>query len=306
MSELGAEEVALSSTRPSSVRLTAGGAVIAALLNVFWGTNPAALKLAMQDLPPIGATGLRFVVAAVGTVLWGLMTRTRMWPRAGEAKWLLLVIGSFLAQIVTFTLGVHYGTAAHSIVVLYTYPFMVVPLAHFLLDEKATPGRIAGLVIAFTGIVLLFVSQSGRWTGTLLLGDLLQLLSALLLAIEIVLVKLAVVRVEPTRLVVWQMLATAVCLTAYSLLAEQLWGVQASALCWGAVIYQGIFIGAIGFIVWTWQMQKFSASVLAIFGFLSPPTGVIISGLVLHEPVTAGLLGSAGLVALGVVVSSVW
>ncbi len=100
-----------------------------------------------------------------------------------------------------------------------------------------------------------------------------QLVSAGLLAIEIVLVKQAVARVEPTRMVVWQMLATGVCFVTYSLVAEHLWGVQASPLCWGAAIYQGIFIGAIGFIVWTWQMQRFSASVLAIFGFLSPADG---------------------------------
>ncbi len=96
MSELAAEEMALSSVRPTSVRLTLGGAAIAALLNIVWGTNPAALKLAMQGLPPMGATGVRFCVAAVGTVVWCVVARTRMRPRAGEARWLALVIGSFI------------------------------------------------------------------------------------------------------------------------------------------------------------------------------------------------------------------
>jgi len=91
----------------------------------------------------------------------------------------------------------------------------------------------------------------------------------------------------------------------YSFGAERLADAQGSPASWAAIIYQGVVIGAICFTVWMWQIRRYSASVLAIFGFIAPPAGVIISGVVLHETLTPLLLISAGLVAAGILVSNV-
>ncbi len=305
MSELLAEETVVEAIRPTSARLTAGGAVIAAVTNLVWGTNPAALKIALRSLPPLGCSGVRFGIAALGVVLWAVLTRVPLRPRAGEGRWLAINSALFVAQIATFTLGVYFGTAAHSIVVLYVYPFLVVALAHFLLpDERISAGRIAGLATAFSGIVLLFGSGFGHGSGRLLLGDLIQLLSAMILACQIVFLKHALARIEPTRVVFWQMLSVSVVFLLYSVGAEHLLRVQGTPESWAAVIYQGVVIGAVGFTVWMWQMRRHSASVLAIFGFISPPAGVVMSGLVLHEELTPLLLVSAGLVAAGIVAAN--
>jgi len=305
MSELLAEETAIGPVGPTSVRLTTAGAVIAVALNLVWGTNAAALKIALWGLPPIGASGLRFSIAALGVLLWCLLTRTTVRPRRGEARWLAVNSALFLAQIATFTLGVHFSTAAHAIVILYLYPFLVVALAHFFLpDERISLARIGGLAVAFSGIALLFAGEFGRWHGAALRGDLIELSSAVLLAVQIVFLKHAVARVTPTRVVFWQMFALSVVFLAYSFGLEGLSHVHAGPASWAAVLYQGVFIGAIGFTVWMWQMRRFSASVLSIFGFIAPPTGVLASWLVLHEPITPLLLVSAGLVAAGIVVAN--
>jgi drug/metabolite transporter (DMT)-like permease len=307
VSELLAEETVIESIGPTSVKLTAGATVVAAVTNLIWGTNPAALKIALRSLPPIGSAGLRFGIAAVGVVLWCWLTKVKLRPQPGEGRWLAINSAMFVAQIATFTLGVYFGTAAHSIVVLYIYPFLVVALAHFFLPgERISTGRVAGLAVAFSGILLLFGSQFGHWTGTLLLGDLIQLLSGLILASQIVFLKHALVRIEPSRVVLWQMLTAGTVFLAYSFGIEHLAHAQGTAASWGAIIYQGVVIGAICFTVWMWQIRRYSASALSIFGFIAPPAGVIMSGVVLHEPLTALLLVSAGLVAGGIVVSNLW
>jgi drug/metabolite transporter (DMT)-like permease len=307
VSELLAEEGVIETIQPRSVRLTAGATVVAAITNLIWGTNPGALKIALRSLPPIGSAGLRFGIAAVGVILWCLVTKVKLRPQPGEGRWLAINSAMFVAQIATFTFGVYLGTAAHSIVVLYIYPFLVVALAHFFIPgERISTGRVAGLSTAFSGIVLLFGSQFGHWTGTLLLGDLIQLLSGFILAAQIVFLKHALARIEPSRVVLWQMLIAAVVFLGYSFAAEHLAHAQGTAASWGAIIYQGVVIGAICFTVWMWQIRRYSASALSIFGFIAPPAGVIVSGVVLHETLTPLLLASAGLVAAGIVVSNLW
>ncbi len=309
MSEIAAEDAAVRAGRPqiASARLTARAVMLAILIAAIWGTNPTALKFALRGLPPIGAAGLRFAIATLGVYLWCRVTGAKVLPKRGEGLWLAAVGGFFIVQISTFTLGVYWGTASHSVVLLHTYPFFVVALAHFLIPgDRATPGRVAGLVAAFTGVVALFAGEWGRWEGTRLQGDLIQLFSAFLLGAQIVFLKHAVARIDPTRVVIWEMIIGTAAFLAYGFAFENLAGARPEAESIVAVIYQGIMIGAFCFTVWTWLLRKHAASLIAIFGFISPLIGVFASIVLLGEPLTAGLVVGASLVAVGIIVANLW
>ena len=93
---------------------------------------------------------------------------------------------------------------------------------------------------------------------------------------------------------------------AYGFVFEGLAGVEPGAASTVAVLYQGLVIGTLCFTVWTWLLRKHAASRLAIFGFIAPLVGVGVSAAVLGEPVTAGLMVSAALVASGIVAANLW
>jgi drug/metabolite transporter (DMT)-like permease len=308
MSELLVEE-SVGTRRPEleAARLAGPAVVLAVLTSALWGTNPTALKIALRGFPPIGSAGLRFAIAAVGVWWWCRLTGVRSRPQRGEGWWLGATGALFLAQIATFTLGVHWGTASHSIVLLHTYPFFVVAMAHFLIPgERTSAGRAAGLVAAFSGIVALFAGEWGKWEGTQLLGDGVQLVSAFLLGAQVVFVKHALARIDPSRLVLWEMAAGGAAFLAYSLVFEGLAGARPGGASVAAVLYQGVVIGTLCFTVWTWLLRRHAASRMAIFGFVSPLVGVLASVLALGEPLTVGLLVSAGLVAVGIVMANLW
>ena len=227
------------------------------------------------------------------------------WPRKGEWPWLAATGVLFVAQIATFTLGVHWGTASHSIVLLHAYPFFVVALAHFLIPgERTSWGHVAGLVAAFAGIVALFAGGWGAWQGTQLLGDSVQLLSAFLLGVQVVFLKHAVARIHSNRLVLWQMVIGAAVFLLYSLAVEDLAGYRPGVISMLATLYQGVIIGTLCFTVWTWLLRHHAASRLAIFGFVAPVVGVAVSVVALGEPLTVGLLASTSLVAVGIVLAN--
>lgn len=295
-------------------RITARAVLLSVMITVFWGTNPTVLKIALGDMPsqsghgfpPIGAAGIRFAIAAVGVWVWCAAAGVKARPQRGEASWLAVIAAFFVVQIATFSLGVYWGTASHSIVILHTYPFFVVALAHFLIPgDRATRGRVSGLVAAFSGIVALFASEWGEWQGTQFLGDATQLFSAFVLAAQIVVTKHALVRVAPDRVVLWQMAIGAPAFLAYSLLFEDLAAARPGAASIAAVVYQGLIIGTLCFTIWTWLIRRHAASRVAIFGFIAPLVGVFLSALVLHEQLSPMLLLSASLVAAGIVLANI-
>lgn len=306
MSELLAEESALETRGELATSpLTGFAAFLATLITALWGTNPTALKIVLRGLPPIGSSGLRFAIAALGVWAWCKLTKVRAWPQRGEGFWLGVTALFFVLQIATFTLGVYWGTASHSIVLLHTYPFFVVALAHFLIPgERATLGKAIGLLAAFTGIVTLFAGEWGRWQGTQLLGDAVQLSSACLLGGQVVFMKHAVARVDPNRVVLWQMAAGAAAFLAYSCWREGLAGSRPSAVVTAAVLYQGLIIGTLCFTIWIWLIRRHAASRVSIFGFVGPLVGVALGAVVLGEGLTPALLTSSGLVAAGIVFAS--
>ncbi len=304
MSELLAEESVVE-TGHASAPLSSSSALLATMITALWGTNPTALKIAMRAFPPIGSSGLRFAIAALGVWAWCGLRRVRAWPQRGEWVWLAVTAVLFIVQIATFTLGVYWGTAGHSIVLLHTYPFLVVAMAHFLIPgERASAGKMVGLIAAFGGIVALFAGEWGSWHGRELQGDAVQLFSAFVLAAQVVFLKHAVARVDTNRVVLWQMVAGGLVFLGYSLGFEGLMSARPGAAEVAAVLYQGLVIGTLCFTIWTLLIEKHAASRVAIFGFIAPLVGVGLSAVVLGEHLTVGLLVSASLVAIGIVAAS--
>jgi drug/metabolite transporter (DMT)-like permease len=308
MTETLADEAAVGKQlSPGITALAPSALLLAVLINMLWGTNPIALKLALRTIPPIGSAGIRFAIAAVGVWVWCRVTRVPLVPRRGEVPWLAAVGAFFVVQITTFTLGVYWGTASHSTVLLNTYPFFVLALAHFLISgERATVGRAVAVAAAFCGIVILFAGEWGSWQGTNLLGDSVQLVSAFILGSQVVFLKHAVARVHPGRVVLWQMVIGAAAFLVYSMAFEGLAGARPSAESVLAIIYQGVMIGTVCFTVWTWLIRRYPAGRVAVFGFIAPLVGVVLSAVVLGEPLGLAVLASSALVAVGIVVANVW
>src|SRR3989454_774250 len=192
------------------------------LVSILWGANPVAIKLGLEDAPPIRLAWMRFLVGGVVIGLWAWTTGRFTGFRMERSEWRPLVFLGllFTLQIGSMNVGTSLTSAAHSAILLNLYAVHTVVLAHFLIPgDRLTLRKLTGVLVAYAGIVLLFVHQIGGGAPTLL-GDAIMVVSAFILAERTIYLARAVQRVDPVKLLLSQVLIGTAIFVVVSLVFE--------------------------------------------------------------------------------------
>ncbi|HXH82519.1 MAG TPA: DMT family transporter [Candidatus Tectomicrobia bacterium] len=282
-------------------RVDLPGAALALLVSVFWGANPVAIKIGLADAPPLRLAWMRFLVGGVTILLWAAATgRLRGLAAAREAWRPLLVLGLlFTAQIGSMNVGTALTSAAHAAILLNLYAVHTVVLAHFMIPgDQLTPRRLAGTLVAYAGIVVLFARQAAAGAPTLL-GDAIMVASAFLLAERTVYLARAVQRLDPVTLLLSQAaVGTALFMIGSAVLepAPTVWTARLLA----SIAYQGVLIAGFNFVVNLWLLRHYRPSALAVFFLTQPLFGVVAAALLTGDRLTWELGIAALAVAIGI------
>jgi drug/metabolite transporter (DMT)-like permease len=268
-----------------------------------WGLGQVSIKVANRGVSPIFQAAVRSVVAALLVALWA---RIRTLPLVHRDRTFLhgLVIGLlFGTEFVFIYLGLNYTTASHAVIFLYTAPFFVALGAHWLLpNEPLTGCKMAGLILAFAGIIVTLWDSLGRPTRLQIVGDVMSMAGGLLWAATSLYLK-RVVRssMTPSQMLFYQLGVSAVQLSVLTFFLESQWIQDFSPLVITCLAYQGIIVAFASYLVWFWLIQVYPVSNLSGFTFFTPVFGVLLGGLLLAEPLTAKLLSGAALVTGGMI-----
>jgi drug/metabolite transporter (DMT)-like permease len=179
-----------------------------AVIAVSWGLTWPVNKAMLQYTSPIWAVCVRYVVATVVLVaLTGALGRLR-WPPRHD---LPVVFSISLLHMVAFgtlcSIALQFVSAGRSVLLAYTTPFWVFPLARFVLGERLTVARLVAFALGILGLVLLVNPGSLDWSDhNVLTGHALILGAAFLWACSIVYARRHVWTSSPFDLLVWQSL----------------------------------------------------------------------------------------------------
>ena len=288
-------------SRPAPASIDARGAALALLLSMFWGGNLVAIKLGLEDAPPLRLAWMRFLVGGLVIVLWGWATGRLRGFRIGRAEWRpLLVLGVlFTAQIGSMNIGTSLTTASHASVMLNLYAVHTVVLAHFLIPgDRLTVRRLGGVVVAYAGVVVLFRSQVGAGVPTLV-GDVVMFLSGLVLAERTIYLARAVHHLDHVKLLLAQAAFGTVIFFAGSTVLESAdtrwtWRLGSS------IAYQGVLIAGFNFVANLWLLERYRPSALATFFLSQPIFGVVAAALVTGDRLTVELFVACAAVVAGI------
>jgi drug/metabolite transporter (DMT)-like permease len=281
------------------------GAAMAVLISLLWGANTVVIKMGLEDAPPLRLAWMRFVVGGVVICLWAWATGRFAGFRIEPGEWRPLIFLGLLfsVQMTATNVGTWLTSASHASVLLNLYAVHTVVLAHFLIPgDRLTARKLAGVLVAYSGIVLLGARQVTRGSPTLL-GDVVVTVAGVLLAERTVYLARAVQRLDPVKLLLSQAVVGTALFVVVSDLVEPAptrWSLRLA----GSIAYQGVLISGFNFVVNLALLRRYRPSALSAFFLTQPIFGVIAAALVAGDPLTLDLLVACAAVAVGIGLTS--
>ena len=274
------------------------------LLAMIWGANMAIIKIGAREIAPLFMAGLRSFVASVCIYIWMKAKGIPVFP----SKSVLLhgiVIGLLFGSEFGFIyVGLGYTLASRTYILLYTAPFFVALEAHyFLVGDRLNLLKTVGLIMAFAGVVALFMRDLGSFSLATLPGDLMILASgAIWGSTTVYLKKYLSHQTMPLQTLFYQLFFSTPLLFLMSVILEGSILSGFSLITGFSIFYQCIIVAFLSYLLWFELIHRYPVSLLHAFSFFTPVFGVFISGvLILGEEITLNLIIALALVILGMV-----
>jgi drug/metabolite transporter (DMT)-like permease len=275
--------------------------VAVAVTLVLWASAFVAIRHLGHDVSP-GALSLGRLVIG-GLVLSVLVLRGRPARLTRTDVLLLVVCGVSWFGIYNIALNdserrIDAATAA---MLVQVGPIVVALLAALFLGERLTSWLLAGIAVAFAGVVVIGLAMRADG-GSDVSGVLLALLAAVTYAVGVVTQKVLLRRLSAVEIVCYACwIGAAVCLPWSGDLVDIVRHGRGSDLAW--IVYLGLFPTALAFSLWAFALRHTDAGKQAITTFLVPGITAVLAWLLLGE-VPPALAFAGGLLCIaGVLVT---
>lgn len=280
----------------------AAAVAIMLFLTFSWGLNGVAAKISGTGFGPVFMTFFRSAVACAVVFAWCRWRGIRLFDHDGT-MWAGVAAGVlFSVEFVLIFWGLDYTTVARSALMVNTMPFWVLIGAHFLLGESMSWQKLAGTMLAFLGVVLVFSDKLSIPGPSAIFGDILSLVAGVAWAATTLVIKtskLATARAE--KLLLYQLAASAVITLPLLAVTGPAFRTPSALATW-SLVFQAVVIVAFTFLLWFWLMRRYPASGLASFAFLTPAFGVLLGALILDEPLSWRIFAALVLIGAGLVI----
>jgi len=210
----------------------------------------------------------------------------------------------FYVQQTFIFVGVKLTLAGRAGVLLNTQPIITAFMAHyFIRGDRLNPFKVAGLILAFVGVYLIFRGEIGGERGGSLLGDTLMLIAACCWATQTIILKRIVGEAEPALIFFYQALLASPLFFLTSLIAESPTLEMTPSFIVAAVYV--ILIGtALSFAWWNYLIKYNNPSRATSMCFVTPVASVLLSALILDEKISPAMAAATATVALGIFIAN--
>ena len=289
----------------------AAGLVIAALLVVYvvWGSTYLAIRVVVQQAPPLLGMGTRYLTAALllGTLLAvrGGVRRLRVTRRelAGCAfvGLMLPVLGNGMVSV-----GEDHGVPSGVTALLIAIAPLMITVFRFASGDRPRAWTWLGVLLGFGGLGYLVLA--GRSTGHVPLGAaLIVLFASTCWAFGSWSQPRLPLPRDAFVMTVHEMWTGGTVLVVVGLLrGERLALSSYDGRTWLAWAYLVVFGSMLAFTAYVWLLAHAPISLVATYAYVNPVVAVLLGAAILGEPVThAVLIGGAVIVAAVAIVISV-
>lgn len=265
-----------------------------------WGTTWLGIKLAVQTIPPILASGLRFLVAFPLLLLIARAQRAPLFfPRGNRGLFVLIVVCYFTLPYLLINAGEQFVSSGLAALLFSTMPVFTLIFSAVILREQIWGTQVIGIVIGFASLVMILHEQDVGFGYQSLFGVVAILLAAMMHALCYVITKKQGAEIGIVTFNTLPIGISGALLTITGALMERPDASRFSEVSIGALAYLGTVASVGGFLAYFHLLKKLSPVVLSFVFLIFPVIAVVLSALLEHRGTSLAFLGYCALLLGG-------
>jgi drug/metabolite transporter (DMT)-like permease len=299
----GAERTAIApGVAPSTARERRLAELGVLIVMVFWAGNFIVVKGAVELLPPVGFTFLRYCIASI-TLLILLLWREgaiRL-PRGDTLKIIGLGVIGFGCYQILWPVALQTIPAGDSALLIATTPVITALLAMAVGADTPNAVKIIGSLVSFAGVALVIAFGQGLSLGVSIVGDVLTLIAAACWAVYTVLGARILRRHSPLVTTTWAILAGTLFIAPLGI--AQLATSDLSGFGWPvvfAIIYSGTLSAGFANVIVFHAVKLLGPTRVNALQFLVPVLAIGMAAIFLDEPIRAIQVVGGAIILAGV------
>ncbi|MBU4555306.1 MAG: DMT family transporter [Actinobacteria bacterium] len=274
--------------------------IVVALL--LWAAAFAGIRAGLRSYGPGQVALLRFATASAVLALYAIVTRMRLPDRKDLPVIMLAGVLGITVYHVALNFGEQTVTAGAAALLISTSPIFTAIFSAAFLKEKVTLWGWGGIAISFAGVALITLGEGNGME--LEFGAIIILIAALAASAYMIVGKRPLRRYSALQFTTYMIWAGTVPLLVFAPGLITQMQVAEPASTW-AVLFLGVFPGALSYVLWSYALSRMPASVLATFLYAQPANATLVAWAWLGElPSSLAIIGGVISLAGVVVVNS--
>lgn len=271
-----------------------------ALALLLWASAFPGIRAGLQSYGPGEVALLRFGTASIALTLYALVTRMRMPDRRDLPVIVLAGVLGISIYHITLNFGERTVESGAAALLISTSPVFTAMLSSRFLGERVTRWGWAAITVSFAGVAMISLGEGGGLSVNT--DALLILVAAVSTSLFFIVSKPPLRRYSGLEFTSYAIWAGTIPMLAFAPgLARQMPAAALSSTL--AVVYLGIFPGAISYVLWGHALSKMPASTLSAFLYFQPVNAAVIAWAWLGEvpallTIVGGAISIAGVVLL--------
>ena len=272
--------------------------IIAACL--LWSLNPAANKLALEEIAVPQLVFMRAVFAAFILLLVSFFMGHHFRPKEiGWRPFLLGVLDPGLTSLL-FVTSLTVLSASNTVLIMALMPFSQSVLGRVVFKEELRSSVLLGATLAFSGIVIYFSGEASNGADTVWGNSLLLSVFCLMAVSQLMTRKIMKTEIPAIQVTSSQMISASVVLFFYLILfGDTELPLQASSGTMMTLLFL-VFSMAIPFFLYNQAMRHLPIGMASLLLVLIIPFGFLFAAIILGEEITLIKATGAILVMTGV------
>lgn len=242
-----------------------------------WGTTWLGIKVAVESVPPLTASGLRFLIAFPMFMGFALFRREPIFYPPGSGWFFAFVtLSYFSVPCYLLNYGEVHVSSGLTALLFSCMPVFILLFSALFLREKIYFSQVIGIAIGFGSLYMILRSQGLRLDHAETLGVAAILCAAVMHALCYVITKKKGGAISVITYNTLPIGFAGVMLFTAGVGLEQPHFAEITARSWWALIYLGLFASVGGFIVYFHLLKRLSPVILSFVFIIFPVFAVLV------------------------------